>query len=181
MGPCRPRDDCIPLSMARLEHCPLYVLAGADIVYLRYLHLFAWMVSPSQYFSVTQVSLWNQNSRQCRRGSNISNPMVHRGVSLPPLIFLMIRLLTQILVVIMLRTQHVPFFQSSPSRTLGSALGLMSVIGLALPYIRPIASALQMQRSSLDFYGFLVIILLGYILLVQVIKVVYKRLYNEWL
>jgi P-type Mg2+ transporter len=90
-------------------------------------------------------------------------------------------LLTQILVVVMLRTQHIPFFQSSPSRVLGSALASMSVVGLTLPYIPRIAPALQMQRPHPTFYGFLVAILISYVLLVQGVKVVYKRIYKQWL
>jgi P-type Mg2+ transporter len=107
--------------------------------------------------------------------------MVHRRVrSLQPY-FSPFRLLTQILVVVMLRTQHVPFLQSWPARPLGLALTTMSLIGLALPYIPHISEALQMQHPHPTFYGFLVAILLSYIGLVQGVKVIYMRIYKEWL
>ena len=91
------------------------------------------------------------------------------------------RLLTQVLVVVMLRTQHIPLIQSRPSKVLGSALIFICIIGLAIPYISPIAHALQMQRPHPTFYGFLVAILVGYMVLVQLVKTIYRRIYGEWL
>jgi len=90
-------------------------------------------------------------------------------------------LLTQTLVVVMLRTQHIPLIQSRPSKVLGGALILICMVGLALPYIPPIAHALQMQRPHPTFYAFLVAILLSYMMLVQMVKLVYRRIYHEWL
>jgi Mg2+-importing ATPase len=81
----------------------------------------------------------------------------------------------------MLRTQHIPIIQSRPSKVLGIALVLISLIGLAIPYIPAISTALKMQRPHLTFYPFLVAILLSYMGLVQVVKTIYRRLYKEWL
>lgn len=107
--------------------------------------------------------------------------MVHRRVFLVPFAAVDCRLLTQVLVVVMLRTQHVPLIQSRPSKILGSALILICILGLAIPYIPPLANALQMQRPHPTFYGFLVAILVSYMLLVQLVKTVYRRIYGEWL
>lgn len=90
-------------------------------------------------------------------------------------------LMTQVLIVVMLRTQHIPLFQSRPAKPVAIALTLVGTVGLSLPYIPPIASALQMQRPHPTFYGFLVAILVFYMLLTQGVKTVYRRLYNEWL
>ena len=90
-------------------------------------------------------------------------------------------LLTQTLVVLMLRTQHIPFFQSWPSRVIGVALAIIASVGLAIPYIPPIAAALLMQHPHPLFYGFLVVILVCYMLLVQLVKTVYIRIYKEWI
>ena len=81
----------------------------------------------------------------------------------------------------MLRTQHIPLFQSRPSKVLGTALILICIVGLAIPYIRPIANALQMQLPHPTFYGFLAAILLSYMFLVQFVKTIYRRVYGEWL
>ena len=89
--------------------------------------------------------------------------------------------MTQTLVVVMLRTQHIPFFQSSPSRQLGAALTLMCLVSLALPYIPRLSTALHMQYPYPSFYGFLVAIVTSYILLVQGVKMVYMKVYKEWI
>jgi len=93
----------------------------------------------------------------------------------------MVRLLTQTLVVIMLRTQHIPIIKSRPAWPLGSALTIVCIAGLVLPYIPILSSALQMQHPHPSFYGFLVPILISYMLLAQLVKLIYRRLYKEWL
>jgi P-type Mg2+ transporter len=93
----------------------------------------------------------------------------------------MSRLLTQLLIVVMLRTQHIPIIQSSPGKLLSATLLIMGTIGLSLPYIPPLAQALQMEHPHPTFYGFLCAILLSYILLVQVVKTIYRRIYKEWM
>lgn len=93
----------------------------------------------------------------------------------------MFRLLTQVFVVLMLRTQHIPLIQSRPSKVLGSALVLICIIGVAIPYIPPIANALEMKRPHPTFYGFLLAILLSYMLLVHLVKTIYRRVYREWI
>lgn len=90
-------------------------------------------------------------------------------------------LLTQVLVVIMLRTQHVPVIQSRPSKVMATALSCVCVVGLAIPYVPGVSSALDMQRPRPTFYTFLVPILVSYMLLVQLIKIIYRRIYHEWL
>jgi len=94
---------------------------------------------------------------------------------------LTVRLLTQVLGVLMLRTQHIPLVQSRPSKVLGAALVIICVVGWVLPYVPALSSALQMQRPHPTFYGFLVPILISYMLLVQLVKIIYRRVYKEWL
>jgi Mg2+-importing ATPase len=91
------------------------------------------------------------------------------------------RLLTQLLVVIMLRTQHIPLFRSRPAKVVSFALTVIGLIGLAIPYIPPIANALQMERPHPSFYGFLAAILFCYVLLTQVVKTIYRHIYKDWL
>src|SRR5271169_848728 len=108
--------------------------------------------------------------------------MVYRRVNGPnQSVTLTVRLLTQTLVVIMLRTQHIPIIKSRPSRALASALTIICAIGLVLPYVPALSSALQMQHPHHTFYGFLVPILISYMLLVQLVKLIYKQVYKEWL
>jgi P-type Mg2+ transporter len=92
-----------------------------------------------------------------------------------------LRLLTQVLVVLMLRTQHIPLIQSRPHWVMGTALTVICIVGLALPYIPLLSGALEMQHPHPTFYAYLVAILSSYMLLVQFVKLVYKRIYHQWL
>jgi len=94
---------------------------------------------------------------------------------------LTLSLLTQLFVVIMLRTQHIPLIQSRPAKPMAAALVLIAAVGMSLPYIPGINSALKMQHPRPTFYGFLAAILTTYILLVQLVKVIYKRIYKQWI
>ena len=90
-------------------------------------------------------------------------------------------LLTQTLIVHLLRTAKIPFFQSCASRVLIASTSIIMVIGLILPYIKPIAHALGMVRPADSFLGFLAVELLVYCLEVQLVKVVYKKIFGTWL
>jgi Mg2+-importing ATPase len=92
-------------------------------------------------------------------------------------------LLTQVLIVHVLRTAKVPFVNSS-SRAAGPlAFTTLAVagIGLAIPFIPPLGQALGMGFPAKEFIGFLAAELVGYCLLVQVVKMVYIRVVGRWL
>jgi Mg2+-importing ATPase len=83
-------------------------------------------------------------------------------------------LLTQTLIVHMIRTQKIPFFQSRA----GSALTAMTVaimaVGIFLP-MGPIAHYFKLQALPLSYFPILVVILLGYMVLTQLMKGFYAR------
>jgi P-type Mg2+ transporter len=86
-------------------------------------------------------------------------------------------LLTQTLVVHMVRTPKTPFLQSRASAPLmGMTLFIMAV-GLWLP-VGPLADYFKLQALPLAYYGWLVAILLGYCLLATLMKRVYIRRYG---
>jgi len=86
-------------------------------------------------------------------------------------------LLTQTLVVHMVRTPKVPFVQSHAAAPLmAMTLAIMSV-GLLLP-LSPLASYFKLQALPAAYYGWLVAILLGYCLLTTLMKRVYIRRYG---
>lgn len=92
-------------------------------------------------------------------------------------------LLTQVLIVHVLRTAEVPFVKSS-SRAAGPlAFATMAVagIGFATPFIPPLGHALGMGFPAKEFIGFLAAELVGYCVLVQVVKMLYIRLTGRWL
>ncbi|KAI3997444.1 hypothetical protein MKX01_008051 [Papaver californicum] len=89
-------------------------------------------------------------------------------------------LLMQTLIIHMIRTEKIPFIQKGASwPVICSTVGI-SAVGIALPYT-PIGKLMGMTDLPLSYFGFLVVLFLGYFFLSQVIKRVYIRIYNEWL
>ncbi len=86
-------------------------------------------------------------------------------------------LLTQTLVVHMLRTPKLPFVQSSAALTLTAMTLAITAIGLWLP-LGPLADYFKLQALPLAYYGWLVAILLGYCALTTVMKRFYIRRYG---
>jgi P-type Mg2+ transporter len=58
---------------------------------------------------------------------------------------------------------------------------LVGCVALAVPYLPRVHSALRMMPPLPEYYGFLVAILVSYMLLVQVVKTIYQRIFNDWL
>ena len=86
-------------------------------------------------------------------------------------------LLTQTLVVHLMRTPKIAFFQSRASAPLmGMTLAIMAV-GLWLP-LSPLAGYFKLQALPPTYYGWLLAILAGYSVLISVMKRLYVRRYG---
>lgn len=86
-------------------------------------------------------------------------------------------LLSQTLIVHMIRTQRVPFIQSRAGWLLMLMTLLVMGIGIALPF-SPLASYLQLQALPLSYFPWLIAILAGYMTLTQLVKGIYRRRYG---
>ena len=86
-------------------------------------------------------------------------------------------LLTQTLVVHMIRTSKIPFIQSRASMSLTVMTGIMMAVGIFLP-MGPIAHYFKLQALPLSFFPILFVILLGYMTLTQLVKGYYFRRYG---
>lgn len=86
-------------------------------------------------------------------------------------------LLSQTLIVHMIRTQRVPFIQSRAAWPLMLMTLLVMAIGIALPF-SPLASYLQLQALPLSYFPWLIAILAGYMTLTQLVKGFYSRRYG---
>ena len=75
-------------------------------------------------------------------------------------------LLTQTLIVHMIRTQKIPFIQSRPGTALLVTTGLIMAIGICLP-MGPIAHYFKLQALPLGYFPILAAILAGYMVLTQ--------------
>ncbi|GAU71063.1 magnesium-transporting P-type ATPase [Streptomyces sp. NBRC 110611] len=89
-------------------------------------------------------------------------------------------LLTQTLVVHMLRTRRIPFVQSRATAPVLLMTALVMAVGIALPF-SPLAPALGMQALPVSYFPWLVGTLLAYCLLTQGVKTWYIRRFHSWL
>lgn len=88
--------------------------------------------------------------------------------------------LSQILIVHVIRTKKIPFIQSNASKPLiGSSL-VIGAISLAIAFTK-VAVSIDMDKLPLIYLPILAAILVGYMLLTQLIKVIYIKIYDEWL
>ena len=86
-------------------------------------------------------------------------------------------LLSQTLIVHMIRTRRLPFIQSRAARPLMAMTLLVMVVGVSLPF-SPLASYLQLQALPLSYFPWLIAILAGYMTLTQLVKGFYSRRYG---
>ncbi|MGB3345169.1 MAG: magnesium-translocating P-type ATPase [Aequorivita sp.] len=89
-------------------------------------------------------------------------------------------LLSQTLIVHMIRTKKIPFIQSWASAPVVALTSLVMVIGLIIPFT-PIADILYMEPLPLAYFPWLIGILVAYSFLIQYVKNWYIRRFNTWL
>ncbi|MFF7686770.1 magnesium-translocating P-type ATPase [Streptomyces syringium] len=89
-------------------------------------------------------------------------------------------LLSQTLIVHMIRTRKIPFIQSRASAPVLVMTALVVALGIFLPF-SPLASALSMEPLPMGYFPWLIGILLTYCALTQVVKTWYIRRFSTWL
>ena len=89
-------------------------------------------------------------------------------------------LLSQTLIVHMIRTQKIPFFQSMASFPLMLTTIIVMAIGIYIPYSY-ISPTLEMQGLPGTYFYWLLGILISYCLLTQIVKIWFIRRFNYWL
>src|SRR5438132_3055898 len=86
-------------------------------------------------------------------------------------------LLSQTLIVHMIRTRKIPFIQSSPSLPLVLTTAAVMAVGIAFPFM-PFARSFGMVPLPPRYFGWLILILLSYAALAQSVKGWYVRRYG---
>jgi Mg2+-importing ATPase len=89
-------------------------------------------------------------------------------------------LLTQTLIVHMIRTEKIPFIQSTAAPIVLATTAVVMALGIWLPF-SPLASAIKLQPLPAAYFIYLPLVLLAYCLLTQLVKVVYIRRFKSWL
>ena len=87
---------------------------------------------------------------------------------------------SQALVIHMIRTSRTPFIQSRPSWPLLASTLIVSVIAVVIGF-SSLATGIDMQQLPLSFIPWLVLVLLAYFLSTQYVKMRYIKKYQEWL
>jgi Mg2+-importing ATPase len=89
-------------------------------------------------------------------------------------------LLTQTLVIHMIRTQKIPFFQETASKPVLIMTVVIAAIGLYIPW-SPVGEAEKMIHLPVSYFGFLFLFTGSYCVLAQLAKVLYIRVMKQWL
>jgi Mg2+-importing ATPase len=89
-------------------------------------------------------------------------------------------LLSQTLIVHMIRTRKIPFIQSWATAPVVALTTSIMAIGIYLPF-SPLASAFKLQPMPFIFFPWLIGILLGYCMLTQLVKGWFIRKFDQWL
>ncbi|XP_072986830.1 uncharacterized protein [Typha latifolia] len=89
-------------------------------------------------------------------------------------------LLMQTLIIHMIRTRKVPFIQDLASWPVIFSTIIVSATGIILPFT-PVGKVMGLIKLPLSYFGFLVVLFLGYFSLGQVVKMAYIQIHGQWL
>ncbi len=89
-------------------------------------------------------------------------------------------LLSQTLIVHMIRTRKIPFIQSWAAAPVLALTSIIMLIGIAIPF-SPLARILNLQALPLSYFPWLVGILISYCLLTQFVKNWFINRFHQWL
>lgn len=89
-------------------------------------------------------------------------------------------LLSQTLIVHMIRTKKIPFIQSWATAPVIALTSLIMLIGIAIPFT-PLAAMLSLQPLPVAYFPWLTGILTGYCFLTQYVKNQYIKKFDGWL
>ncbi|HKU79055.1 MAG TPA: magnesium-translocating P-type ATPase, partial [Rhodanobacteraceae bacterium] len=89
-------------------------------------------------------------------------------------------LLTQTLIVHMIRTRRIPFVQSAASAPVLGLTTAIIAIGIAIPYT-VLGRHLGMVELPLEYFGWLAATVVAYCALTQFVKTLYMRRFARWL
>ncbi|MBL3548109.1 magnesium-translocating P-type ATPase [Chryseobacterium sp. KMC2] len=89
-------------------------------------------------------------------------------------------LLSQTLIVHIIRTKKIPFIQSWATAPVVALTSLIMLIGILIPFT-PLAVYLKMQPLPMGYFPYLVVMLTGYCILTQFVKQWFIKKFGQWL
>lgn len=88
-------------------------------------------------------------------------------------------LVSQTLVVHMLRTRKIPFLQSIAARPVLISTSIAIAVACWLPF-SPLSETLGFMHLPLSYFPWLILTMVGYMMLTQIVKTIYIRRYGQW-
>ena len=89
-------------------------------------------------------------------------------------------LLSQTLIVHMIRTRKIPFIQSWATAPVVALTSVIMLIAIAIPF-SPLATSFKMVALPISFFPWILAILVNYCVLTQLVKTWFINKFNEWL
>ncbi|XP_030527561.1 magnesium-transporting ATPase, P-type 1-like isoform X2 [Rhodamnia argentea] len=89
-------------------------------------------------------------------------------------------LLMQTLIIHLIRTEKIPFIQEIASWQVVLSTVVISAIGIAIP-CTGLGAIMGFDKLPLSFFGFLVVLFIGYFTIGQIVKRIYILVYRKWL
>ncbi|KAL3524859.1 hypothetical protein ACH5RR_013231 [Cinchona calisaya] len=89
-------------------------------------------------------------------------------------------LLMQTLIIHLIRTEKIPFIQEVASWPVTCSTVLISAVGIGILYT-PVGRVIGLVSLPLSYFGFLVVLFLGYFTVGQIVKRAYILVYKKWL
>src|SRR5574344_203114 len=90
-------------------------------------------------------------------------------------------LITELMIIINVRTSKKPFIESNPSRKLSLLIVLSMVLTILAPILLSHIESFHFVILPLNYYFYLIFLLILYFVIVTVIKNIYIKKYKEWL
>ncbi|KAI4330190.1 hypothetical protein MLD38_028493 [Melastoma candidum] len=89
-------------------------------------------------------------------------------------------LLMQTLIIHLIRTEKIPFVQEIASWPVLLSTAIISAVGIIIPYTA-IGKVMGFVSLPLTYFGFLVVLFIGYFTVGQIVKRIYILVYKNWL
>jgi len=89
-------------------------------------------------------------------------------------------ILSQTLIIHLIRTRRIPFIQSRAALPVTALTTIIMIFAVWIPY-SPFAGALSLSPLPVEYFGWLAAILLSYFVLTQLVKWHFIRRYKSWL
>lgn len=89
-------------------------------------------------------------------------------------------LISQTLIIHLIRTPKIPFVQSRAAMPVVTLTTIIMAIGILIPFTS-LGASVGFHALPVNYFGWLAVIILSYILLAQIVKTIYIKINHSWL